>query len=69
MHKGYLQLCIKKHKGKVIKNNPITEEKNKEGEKDTKILKPEEWKKLIQTAITTEEQEYTKVILTNLLQW
>lgn len=58
--KAIFNLCIKKYKGKVIRDNPITEEKVKEGEKDPKILKPGDWRKLILSAIATEEEEFSK---------
>jgi len=58
--KVFFNYCIKKHKGKVIKINPITEEKNKFGEHEIKVFKPDEWKRLIQTAVASEGQEYRK---------
>ena len=58
--KAIFNLCIKKYKGKVIRDNPIIEEKDEEGEKDPKILKPGDWRKLILSAIATEEEEFSK---------
>jgi len=58
--KVFFNYCIKKHKGKIIKINPITEEKIKLGEHEVKVFKPDQWKRLIHTAVATEGQEYTK---------
>ena len=58
--KAIFNLCIKKYKGKVIRENPITEQKDEQGEVDPVVFKPGDWRKLILSAIATEEEDFVK---------
>lgn len=59
--KAIFNHCIKKHKGKIIKECPITEEKFKKNRNEgPAIFKSDEWRRLILSAIATEDKEYCK---------
>lgn len=61
--KSIFNHCIKNYKGKIIKECPITEKKFKRKRKRKEgpdIFKPDEWRRLILSAIATEDEEYCK---------
>lgn len=64
-------LCIKEHAGKVIKRgqNPITQDKEDIADKDPAYLKQDQWKKLVLTAIATENEDYKKGNAYELTGW
>ena len=67
--KSIFNFCVKKYKGQVIKECPITEEKFKRKRDEPKIFQQDEWQRFIITALLTNEEKFRRKNTYALAPW